>query len=68
MNKVIALLGLIIVIMLGSVHGQIKDQRQEIATLSSQLLVQRAPGPDGELVTIISSENLKILKQILEEK
>lgn len=68
MNKIIVLLGLIVVIMLGSLHGQIKDQRQEIATLTSQLLVQRVPGPDGQLVTILSPENLKILRKLLEEK
>lgn len=68
MNKVIALLGLIIVIMLGSLHGQIKDQNEEIATLSSQLIVKRVPAPDGSFVTIISSDNLKFLKEKLEEK
>ena len=67
MNKIIALLGLIIVIMLGSVHGQLKDQNERIDEISNELLINSFSDINGKRAYQQNDENINFLKEILKD-
>lgn len=67
MDKIIALLALIIVIMLGSMHGQLKDHNERIEEISHELLIHSVTDLNGKEVYLQNEKNIKILKGILED-